>query len=192
MISQEYYNGLQYFLSLFSAILGIPVCIWNSPLYGHKVDASNSLIAFRSEKIQLKNHDDFSVCVFSFFFFFLTRGETFSRTILLLLQTSKHVSYCQSLSCGLTLCNPVTCSPPGSSVHGILQARILEWVTILFSRPDNFIPRLSARIGSYTRFSIDLLEEELNFYQGVRMIHIELCKNLNKIETLLAKNKNKQ
>ena len=28
----------------------------------------------------------------------------------------------------LTLCDPVDCSPPGSSVHGILQARILEWV----------------------------------------------------------------
>ena len=34
----------------------------------------------------------------------------------------------------LTLCNPVDCSPPGFSVHGILQARILEWVTISFSR----------------------------------------------------------
>ena len=33
-----------------------------------------------------------------------------------------------------TLCNPMDCSPPGSSVHGILQARILEWVAILFSR----------------------------------------------------------
>ena len=30
--------------------------------------------------------------------------------------------------------DPVDCSPPGSSVHGILQARILEWVTISFSR----------------------------------------------------------
>ena len=30
-----------------------------------------------------------------------------------------------------TLCNPVGCSPSGSSVHGILQARILEWVAIL-------------------------------------------------------------
>ena len=30
----------------------------------------------------------------------------------------------------LTLCDPVDCSPPGSSVHGILQARILEWVAI--------------------------------------------------------------
>ena len=32
------------------------------------------------------------------------------------------------------LCNPMDCSPPGSSVHGILQARILEWVAISSSR----------------------------------------------------------
>ena len=32
------------------------------------------------------------------------------------------------------LCHPVDCSPPGSSAHGILQARTLEWVAILFSR----------------------------------------------------------
>ena len=32
-----------------------------------------------------------------------------------------------------TLCNPVDCSPPGSFIHGILQARILEWVAISFS-----------------------------------------------------------
>ena len=33
-----------------------------------------------------------------------------------------------------TLCDPMDCSPPGSSAHGILQARILEWVAISFSR----------------------------------------------------------
>ena len=33
-----------------------------------------------------------------------------------------------------TLCEPVDCSPLDSSVHGILQARILEWVAIPFSR----------------------------------------------------------
>ena len=32
-----------------------------------------------------------------------------------------------------TLCDPMDCSPPGSSAHGILQARILEWVAIAFS-----------------------------------------------------------
>ena len=34
----------------------------------------------------------------------------------------------------LTLCNPMDCSPPGSSVHGILQARIPEWVAMPSSR----------------------------------------------------------
>ena len=34
----------------------------------------------------------------------------------------------------LTLCNPMNCSPPGFSAHGILQARILEWVAISYSR----------------------------------------------------------
>ena len=34
----------------------------------------------------------------------------------------------------VTLCNPMDCSPLSSSVHRILQARILEWVAILFSR----------------------------------------------------------
>ena len=32
------------------------------------------------------------------------------------------------------LCDPMDCSPPGSSVHGILPARVLEWVAIPFSR----------------------------------------------------------
>ena len=34
----------------------------------------------------------------------------------------------------LTLCDPMDCSPLGYSVHGIIQARILEWVAIPFSR----------------------------------------------------------
>ena len=34
----------------------------------------------------------------------------------------------------LTLCDPMDYSPPGSSVHGIFQARVLEWVAIFFSR----------------------------------------------------------
>ena len=42
-----------------------------------------------------------------------------------------------------TLCNPVDCSPPGSSVHGILQAKILEWVAISFSKGSS---RLRDRI----------------------------------------------
>ena len=42
------------------------------------------------------------------------------------------------LSCSVaqlcpTVCDPTDCNPPGSSVHGILQARILEWVAISFT-----------------------------------------------------------
>ena len=38
----------------------------------------------------------------------------------------------------LTLCNPLDCSPPGSSVHGVSQARILEWVAISSSTDFSF------------------------------------------------------
>ena len=38
----------------------------------------------------------------------------------------------------LTLCNPMDCSLTGSSAHGILQARILEWVAICFSRRSSW------------------------------------------------------
>ena len=41
---------------------------------------------------------------------------------------SEIIQWCPSL------CDPVDCSPPGSSTHGILQARILEWVAISSSR----------------------------------------------------------
>ena len=34
----------------------------------------------------------------------------------------------------LTICNPMDCSPPGSSVHGMFQARIMGWVAISYSR----------------------------------------------------------
>ena len=41
----------------------------------------------------------------------------------------------ENVSCSvLSDCDPMDCSPPGFSVHGIVQARILEWVAISFSR----------------------------------------------------------
>ena len=44
------------------------------------------------------------------------------------------------------LCNPMDCSQPGSSIHGILQARILEWVAICFSRRYSW-PRDGTRVS---------------------------------------------
>ena len=46
----------------------------------------------------------------------------------------------------LTLCNPKDCSPSVSSVHGTLQARILEWVTIPFSRGSSW-PRHRTQVS---------------------------------------------
>ena len=42
--------------------------------------------------------------------------------------------FCLVVKSSLTLCDAMDCSLPGSSVHGILQARILEWVAISFSK----------------------------------------------------------
>ena len=50
-----------------------------------------------------------------------------------LLQGMKVKSESQVAQLCLTLSNPMDCSPPGSSVHGIFQARVLEWGAIAFS-----------------------------------------------------------
>ena len=49
-----------------------------------------------------------------------------------------------SQSC-LTLCDPMNCGSPGSSVHGILQARILEWAAIFCSPGDLPYPGIKGR-----------------------------------------------
>ena len=54
-------------------------------------------------------------------------SKTCSQKVLLLVALT-HCSWWP------TLCSPLDCSPPGSSVHGILHARILEWVAVPFSR----------------------------------------------------------
>ena len=52
-----------------------------------------------------------------------------------------------------TLCDPVDCSPPGSSAHGILQARLLEWVAISFSRGSSW-PRNWIQVSRGRRFNL--------------------------------------
>ena len=42
------------------------------------------------------------------------------------------MSVCLCVQLHLTLCDPIDCCPPDSSVHGILKARILEWVAISY------------------------------------------------------------
>ena len=59
-----------------------------------------------------------------------------------------------------TLSDPMDCSPPGSSVHGIFQARVLEWGAIAFSeeekRPCQFKLKFSPRVLHRRRGAKDL------------------------------------
>ena len=54
--------------------------------------------------------------------------------------------YCLGAQSCPILCNPMDCSPPGSSVHGISQARILEWIAISFSKGSSQ-PRDQTLVG---------------------------------------------
>ena len=53
---------------------------------------------------------------------------------ILMVQLWKKESESEVTQSCLTLCDPVDCSLPGSSIHGILQERVLEWVAISFCR----------------------------------------------------------
>ena len=70
-----------------------------------------------------------------------------------------------------TLCDPVDCSLPGFSVYGILQARILEWVTISFSRGSSR-PRDRTRVSRIggRRFNLWATREAQNKYQSKKQL----------------------
>ena len=82
---------------------------------------SVSLLFFIWEILPLKKS-------FLFFFWVVLVFFFLSSTILLLPTHLPPPSYTHAQSC-----NPMDCSPPGSSVHGLSQARILEWVAVSFS-----------------------------------------------------------
>jgi len=79
--------------------------------------------------------------LYFFFFNFLIGGKLFYNVLLLV---SVLCSVAQSCP---TLFGSMDCSPPGSSAHGIFQARILEWVAISFSR-ESSQPRDQTRISN--------------------------------------------
>ena len=71
-----------------------------------------------------------------------------------------HTFHYMCVFCRVRLfCNPMDCSPPGSSVHGISQARILEWVAISFSR-GSFQHRKWIRVSCIPSFQEDSLPLE--------------------------------
>ena len=73
-------------------------------------------------------------------------GEVFSFFFGLVAQSS------------LTLCDPMDCSPPDSSVHAISQARILEWVAIPFSRGSS-LPRDQTQVSGVSCIDRQILHQ---------------------------------
>ena len=67
----------------------------------------------------------------------------------------------------LTLCNPMDCSPPDSSIHGILQARIMDWVVSSFSEVSSQ-SRVQTCISCIDRWILYrwATREEATYYPG--------------------------
>ena len=56
----------------------------------------------------------------------------------------------------LTLRDPMDCSLPGSSVHGIFQTRVLEWGAIAFSVPIFYMPLKLELLSVWCHFSLSI------------------------------------
>ena len=86
----------------------------------------------------------------------------------------------------LTLCDPMNCSPPDSSLHGISQVRILEWVAISYSRdlPNPGIEAASLGFPTLTGgFFITSSpgSSELPYDPAISLLHMYLKKNFKDI-----------
>ena len=79
-----------------------------------------------------------------------------------------------------TLCDPMDCRPPGSSTHGIFQARVLEWVAISFSR-GSYRPRDQTQISHIAgrHFTVWTISESHTFYnaQYIKIHWLTICSN---------------
>ena len=83
------------------------------------------------------------------------------------------------LSPCLTLCHPVDCGPLGSSVHGILQARIMEWVAISSSKGFS-LPRDQTHISCVSCIGRWILHY-CTTWEVVKTIRNGLCGNYHEI-----------
>ena len=86
-----------------------------------------------------------------------------------------HVSVCACAQSSLTLCDPMDCSPPHTSVHGVSQARILEWVAISFSMG-------SSRSRDWIHWKVDSLPlSQWCYPPNINMMHLWIpsCFNSN-------------
>ena len=80
------------------------------------------------------------------------------------------LSLTRSCSCSVISCDSLDCNPPGSSLHGILQARILEWVANSSSPPRDR-PFISCVAGSF--FTAEPPEKALVIYSFSSDLYID-------------------
>ena len=67
-----------------------------------------------------------------------------------------------------TLCDPMDCSLPGSSIHGIFQVRVLEWVTSFFSRGSSWCREQALYHLSHQRSPLCFKELKLSFLKQLK------------------------
>ena len=67
-----------------------------------------------------------------------------------------------------TLCNPMDCSLPGSSIHGIFQARVLEWVAIAFSCSTALAYKMKCFEKSFSSY---LLKSTIPFFPLLKLVY---------------------
>ena len=77
----------------------------------------------------------------------------------------------KSLQSCPTLCDPIDGSPPGSSVPGILQARILEWVAISFSNYPYNAPQIVKGISFYHKIWFHVFTLKYFFLLHIHILH---------------------
>ena len=74
----------------------------------------------------------------------------------------------------LTLCDPMDCSPPGFSVHGIFQARVLEWGAIAFSTTPLILATIISHVNYCNCFPAHLLASAFSLLKSVLTQHNNL------------------
>ena len=95
--------------------------------------------------------------------------QVYSALSVSYLLSSESGNCCLVAKSCLTLCHPMDCSPPGYSIHGISQARILEWVVISFSKGSSW-PR------DWT--FISCIGRQIPYHWATREAHPVRAKNL--------------